>query len=169
MRKIRAGGSPGRSFLILAGPDAAVCTTATLEHGLSHGTQGSVRLRAPRSGAQTVWAQRVPGGARKALLKDRGNKSLRRRLGECAPRRGGHAGSTFAVQGGGNAASKLARAELSVMKPAGKQVSQVEKKCDLYQCLYMYLYICLYRDMLPITCTSVIPVLVLVVLPSVSQ
>ena len=71
MRKIRAGGSPGRSFLILAGPDAAVCTTATLEHGLSHGTQGSVRLRAPRSGAQTVVTQRVWGGVGKALLRHR--------------------------------------------------------------------------------------------------
>ena len=73
MRKIRAGGSLGRSFLILAGPDAAVCTTATLEHGLSHGTQGSVRLRAPRSGAQTVLVQRVSGGrVGKALLRHRG-------------------------------------------------------------------------------------------------
>ena len=70
MRKIRAGGSPGRSFLILAGPDAAVCTTATLEHGLSHGTQGSVRLRAPRSGAQTVVMQRVWGGVGRAFLGD---------------------------------------------------------------------------------------------------
>ena len=78
MRKIRAGGSPGRSFLILAGPDAAVCTTATLEHGLSHGTQGSVRLRAPRSGAQTVMVPRVCGGVRKPLLLHRGNGAVHR-------------------------------------------------------------------------------------------
>ena len=138
MRKMRAGGSPGRSFLILAGPDAAVCTTATLEHGLSRGTQGSVCLRAPRSGAQTVWAQRVPGGARKALLKDRGNKSLRRRLGECAPRRGGHTGTTFAVYTGRNAVSAHYRAALSVMKPAGKEVSRIEKKRDLIMRLIVF-------------------------------
>ena len=131
MRIIRAGGSPGRSFLILAGPDAAVCTTATLEHGLSHGTQGSVRLRAPRSGAQTVVTQRVWGGVGKALLRHRGNKTLHRRLGECAPRRGGHAGTTFAVYTGRNAASARDRAAISVMKPAGKEVSRIEKKRDL--------------------------------------
>ena len=89
MRKIRAGGSPGRSFLILAGPDAAVCTTATLEHGLSHGTQGSVRLRAPRSGAQTVMMQRVWGGVGRALLHDRGNGAKHRRLGESPHSRDG--------------------------------------------------------------------------------
>eukprot|EP00966_Prymnesium_polylepis_P177962 4121036-Prymnesium_polylepis.1 len=42
------------------------------------------------SGAQTVTAQRVPGGARRALLRDRGNGSKRGRLTEGAAYRGGH-------------------------------------------------------------------------------
>ena len=40
---------------------------------------------APKRGAQTVMAQRVPGAARKALLQDRGNGSKHLRLGEVAP------------------------------------------------------------------------------------
>ena len=131
MRKIRAGGSPGRSFLILAGPDAAVCTTATLEHGLSHGTQGSVRLRAPRSGAQTVVTQRVWGGVGKALLRHRGNKTLHRRLGESAPRQDGDDGSTPTIHGGRTGLPTNQPEELSVVEPAGKEVSGIEKNRDV--------------------------------------
>ena len=75
--------------------------------------------------------QRVHGGARKALLQDRGNQSKRRRLDEVAPRRGGHAGATFVAHGGGTQLPISRRAALSVMKPAGKEVFNVEKKCDL--------------------------------------
>ena len=92
---------------------------------VSHGA-----LRAGR-GAQTVWAQRVWGGVGKALLKDRGNQSKRRRLDEVAPRRGGHAGATFAAHGGGTQLPMDGRAALSVMKPAGKEVFNVEKRCDV--------------------------------------
>ena len=42
------------------------------------------------SGAQTVTAQRVQGGAGRALLRDRGNGSKRGRLTEGAAYRGGH-------------------------------------------------------------------------------
>ena len=40
-------------------------------------------------------AQRVQGAAGDALLRDRGNKSLHRRLSECAPPRGGHESATL--------------------------------------------------------------------------
>ena len=52
-----------------------------------------------RAAAQTVVAQRVPGRAGNALLRDRGNESLRRRLSEGAPPRGAHAGDGFIVGG----------------------------------------------------------------------
>ena len=52
---------------------------------------------ARRAAAQTVVAQRVPGRAGNALLRDRGNKSLHRRLSECAPPRGGHESATLLV------------------------------------------------------------------------
>ena len=94
-------------------------------------TQTSDLLGAPRSGAQTVLVPRVRGGARKALLRHRGNKTVHRRLGEYAPRRGGHAGRTFVDYGGGTQLPTRSRAALSVMKPAGKEVFNVEKKCDI--------------------------------------
>ena len=56
---------------------------------------------------------------------------MHRRLGEGAPRRGGHAGGTFAVHGGGTGLPNPQPEDLSVVEPAGKEVSQLEKKCDL--------------------------------------
>ena len=40
-------------------------------------------------------------------------------------------GATFAAHGGGTQLPMDSRAALSVMKPAGKEVFNVEKKCDL--------------------------------------
>ena len=54
---------------------------------------------ARRAAAQTVVAQRVQGAAGDALLRDRGNKSLRRRLSEYAPSRGSHKSATLVVWG----------------------------------------------------------------------
>ena len=82
-------------------------------------TQTSDLLGAPRSGAQTVLVPCVLGGARKALLRHRGNKTVHRRLGDCPPRRGEHAGRTLAVHGGGTRLPTRWRADLSVVEPAG--------------------------------------------------
>ena len=94
-------------------------------------TQTSDLLGAPRSGAQTVLVPRVLGGARKALLRDRGNKSLRRRLSEGAPSRGAHAGDGFGVGGSYSRAETLSETSLLVVKSGGKEVSHIEKNSDL--------------------------------------
>ena len=84
-----------------------------------------------RAAAQTVVAQRVPGRAGNALLRDRGNESLRRRLSEGAPSRGAHAGDGFIVGGScSRAKTRLANA-LSVVKSGGKEVSHIEKNSDV--------------------------------------
>ena len=70
----------------------AVSAALSAQRQLAKHTDCSVDLLAPRSGAQTVWAQRVSGGVGKALLKDRGNQSKRRRLDEVAHSRGGASG-----------------------------------------------------------------------------
>ena len=54
-----------------------------------------------------------------------------RRLGEGAPRRGGSDGGTFAVPGGGTGLPNAEPEELSVVEPAGKEVSRIEKKRDV--------------------------------------
>ena len=94
-------------------------------------TQTSDLLGAPRSGAQTVLAQRVPGRAGNALLRDRGNKSLRRRLSEGAPPRGAHAGDGFMVGGSCSRAETWLATVLLVVKSGGKEVSHIEKNSDL--------------------------------------
>ena len=95
-------------------------------------TRCSVDLHAPRSGAQTVWARRVSGGVRKALLKDRGNQSKRRRLDEVAHSRGGASG-----QGpvGGHcrpSPSPGASPRSSVCYATGRLLSWIEKNRDLH-------------------------------------
>ena len=82
---------------------------------------------ARRAAAQTVVAQRVQGDAGKALLRDRGNESLRRRLSEGAPSRGAHAGDGFIVGGSCSRAKTWLANELSVVKSGGKEVSHIEK------------------------------------------
>ena len=84
-----------------------------------------------RAAAQTVVAQRVLGGARKALLRDRGNKSLRRRLSEGAPPRGAQAGDGFIVGGSSSRAETWLASALSVAKSGGKEVSHIEKNSDV--------------------------------------
>ena len=84
-----------------------------------------------RAAAQTVVAQRVLGGARKALLRDRGNESLRRRLSEGAPPRGAHAGDGFIVGGSCSRADSWLGSALLVAKSGGKEVSHIEKNNDV--------------------------------------
>ena len=86
---------------------------------------------ARRAAAQTVVAQRVQGDAGKALLRDRGNESLRRRLSEGAPSRGAHAGDGFIVGGSCSRAKTWLANELSVVKSGGKEVSHIEKNSDV--------------------------------------
>ena len=90
-----------------------------------------------RAAAQTVVAQRVLGGARKALLRDRGNESLRRRLSEGAPPRGAHAGDGFIVGGSCSRADARLGSALLVVKSGGKEVSHIEKNSDLVQNRYV--------------------------------
>ena len=71
------------------------------------------------------------GDAGKALLRDRGNESLRRRLSEGAPSRGAHAGDGFIVGGSCSRAKTWLANELSVVKSGGKEVSHIEKNSDL--------------------------------------
>ena len=84
-----------------------------------------------RAAAQTVVAQRVQGEAGKALLRDRGNESLRRRLSEGAPPRGAHAGDGFIVGGSCSRADAAVGSALLVVKSGGKEVSHIEKNSDL--------------------------------------
>ena len=84
-----------------------------------------------RAAAQTVVAQRVPGRAGNALLRDRGNESLRRRLSEGAPPRGAHAGDGFIVGGSCSRADRGLGSALLVAKSGGKEVSHIEKNNDL--------------------------------------
>ena len=71
------------------------------------------------------------GGARKALLRDRGNESLRRRLSEGAPSRGAHAGDGFIVGGSSSRAETRLASGLSVLKSGGKEVTHIEKNSDV--------------------------------------
>ena len=73
----------------------------------------------------------MQGDAGKALLRDRGNESLRRRLSEGAPSRGAHAGDGFIVGGSCSRAKTWLANELSVVKSGGKEVSHIEKNSDL--------------------------------------
>ena len=84
-----------------------------------------------RAAAQTVVAQRVQGDAGKALLRDRGNESLRRRLSEGAPPRGAHAGDGFIVGGSCSRAEAPLGSTLLVVKSGGKEVSHIEKNSDV--------------------------------------
>ena len=84
-----------------------------------------------RAAAQTVVAQRVQGEAGKALLRDRGNESLRRRLSEGAPPRGAHAGDGFIVGGSCSRADAALGSALLVVKSGGKEVSHIEKNSDV--------------------------------------
>ena len=110
-----------------------------------------------RAAAQTVVAQRVLGGARKALLRDRGNESLRRRLSEGAPPRDTHAGdgfiTCFIVGGSSSRAETWLASALSVAKSGGKEVSYIEKNSDLIykKCCVGFLK---KRDRLVTGCTS---------------
>ena len=85
-----------------------------------------------RAAAQTVVAQRVQGEAGKALLRDRGNESLRRRLSEGAPSRGAHAGDGFIVGGSCSRAKTWLANPLSVVKSGGNEVSHIEKNSDIH-------------------------------------
>ena len=76
-------------------------------------------------------AQRVQGEAGKALLRDRGNESLRRRLSEGAPPRGAHAGDGFIVGGSCSRADAARGSGLLVVKSGGKEVSHIEKNSDV--------------------------------------
>ena len=94
----------------------------------------SVRLGAPRSGRKRWWrnaCRETQGDAGKALLRDRGNESLRRRLSEGAPSRGAHAGDGFIVGGSSSRAKTWLENELSVVKSGGKEVSHLEKNSDV--------------------------------------
>ena len=73
----------------------------------------------------------MPGSAGNALLRDRGNKSLRRRLSEGAPSRGAHAGDGFIVGGSRSRAETRLESSLLVVKSGGKEVSHIEKNSDL--------------------------------------
>ena len=73
----------------------------------------------------------MQGDAGKALLRDRGNESLRRRLSEGAPSRGAHAGDGFIVGGSCSRAKTWLANELSVVKSGGKEVSHIEKNSDV--------------------------------------
>ena len=73
----------------------------------------------------------MQGDAGKALLRDRGNESLRRRLSEGAPSRGAHAGDGFIVGGSCSRAKTWLANELSVVKSGGKEVSHIEKNSDI--------------------------------------
>ena len=84
-----------------------------------------------RAAAQTVVAQRVPGRAGNALLRDRGNESLRRRLSEGAPPRGAHAGDGFIVGGSCSRADTWPGSALLVAKSGGKEVCHIEKNNDV--------------------------------------
>ena len=86
---------------------------------------------ARRAAAQTAVAQRVQGDAGKALLRNRGNESLRRRLSEGAPTRGAQAGDGFIVGGSSSRAKTWLANELSVVKSGGKEVSHIEKNSDI--------------------------------------
>ena len=85
-----------------------------------------------RAAAQTVVAQRVQGDAGMALLRDRGNKSLRRRLSEGAPSRGAHAGDGFIVGGSYSRAETRLESSLLLVKSGGKEVSHIEKNSDIH-------------------------------------
>ena len=78
----------------------------------------------------------MQGDAGKALLRDRGNESLRRRLSEGAPSRGAHAGDGFIVGGSCSRAKTWLANELSVVKSGGKEVSHIEKNSDLEREIY---------------------------------
>ena len=73
----------------------------------------------------------MQGDEGKALLRDRGNESLRRRLSEGAPPRGGHAGDGFIVGGSCSRADSWLGSALLVAKSGGKEVSHIEKNNDL--------------------------------------
>ena len=73
----------------------------------------------------------MPGRAGNALLRDRGNESLRRRLSEGAPPRGAHAGDGFIVGGSCSRAETLLGSALLVVKSGGKEVSHIEKNSDV--------------------------------------
>ena len=73
----------------------------------------------------------MQGEAGKALLRDRGNESLRRRLSEGAPPRGAHAGDGFIVGGSCSRADAARGSGLLVVKSGGKEVSHIEKNSDL--------------------------------------
>ena len=77
------------------------------------------------------WRNACRESAGKALLRDRGNESLRRRLSEGAPSRGAHAGDGFIVGGSCSRAKTWLANELSVVKSGGKEVSHIEKNSDL--------------------------------------
>ena len=96
-----------------------------------------------RAAAQTVVAQRVPGRAGNALLRDRGNESLRRRLSEGAPPRGAHAADGFMVGGSCSRAETRLATGLLVVKSGGKEVSHIEKNSDVNVWNFLYRrYIC---------------------------
>ena len=94
---------------------------------------------ARRAAAQTVVAQRVQGDAGKALLRDRGNESLRRRLSEGAPSRGAHAGDGFVVGGSYSRAETRLESSLLVVKSGGKEVSHIEKNSDVRHTVSLFL------------------------------
>ena len=87
-----------------------------------------------RAAAQTVVAQRVPGRAGNALLRDRGNESLRRRLSEGAPSRGAHAGYGFIVGGSSSRAETwLASALCALSGEVWRQGSVSHRKKQRYR------------------------------------
>ena len=90
---------------------------------------------APRSGANGGGATRA-GGAGNALLRDRGNKSLRRRLSEYAPSRGSHESATLIVWGATQGPGSHPGITFLVVKPAGREVSDLEKNSDVYTIKY---------------------------------
>ena len=73
----------------------------------------------------------MQGDAGNALLRDRGNKSLRRRLSEGAPSRGAHARDGFVVGGSRSRAATRLESSLLVVKSGGKEVSHIEKNSDV--------------------------------------
>ena len=87
------------------------------------------------------------GGARKALLRDRGNESLRRRLSEGAPPRGAQAGDGFIVGGSSSRAETWLASALSVAKSGGKEVSHIEKNSDLHDRVMTEVSKCLFYDL----------------------
>ena len=106
------------------------CGASDLRIVQKHQRVSLAALRA-RRGAQTVMAQRVLGGARKALLQDRGNGSKRHRLDQDAHSRAGHLHVCFAP-GGRNLTRTSGRVWWSIVGEAGgKNVSSVQKKHDI--------------------------------------